>query len=98
MCHLLGNGQYVLLLLLADMEKQKIDIPEELIEICRDMANVARKHGLIKFSGSFTPRTNWGGDISFGWEAGRHGEDGDEIKISSQFTVFTKVSGTQQNI
>lgn len=75
------------------MSEQKIDIPENLIQVCRDIAKVARQNGLLRFNGSFSPRGGWGGDISFSWEAGRHGEESDEIKISSQFFVFTKVNG-----
>lgn len=74
----------------------KIDIPDELQQICKDMAKVARKHGLYKFNGVFRPNTGWAGDVSFTWEAGRHGEDSDSIRISSSFHVHTTVGGTKK--
>lgn len=72
----------------------KIDIPEDLQQVCRDLAKVAQKHGLYELSGRFQPRGEWSGEISFGWTSGRHNEDEDEIRISSQFNVFTRVSGS----
>lgn len=73
-------------------EEQKIDIPEELQEICRDFGKIAQKHGLYRLNGTFRPRSKWGGDINFIWEAGRHNEDSNEIRISSTFNVFTKIT------
>ncbi len=72
---------------------EKIDIPEELIQVCRDMAKVARQHGLTECSGKFKPAGGWNGEVGFSWEAGRHGEDGDQIKVYSNFFLHTKVSG-----
>jgi hypothetical protein len=77
--------------------ENKINIPEDLIQVCRDLAKVAKASGLHSLSGKFTPlHSSWGGDINFSWEAGRHGEDSDQIKITSSFFVFTHVIG--QNI
>ena len=76
------------------MSEEKIEIPEELQQICRDLATVAQKHGLHSLSGNFQPSTNWGGDIHFRWSAGRHGVESDEIGITSNFHVHTKVNRT----
>jgi hypothetical protein len=73
------------------MENEKINIPEDLQQICRDFAEVAIKHNLISFSGKFHPTTNWGGEISFNWSSGRHFADQNEISISTQLFVNTKV-------
>lgn len=73
------------------MEENKINIPEDLQQICRDLAEVAIKHNLYSLSGNFRHRTNWGGDINFGWVAGRHEEDKNQLTVSSQLMVYTKV-------
>ncbi len=75
------------------MIEEKIDIPENIQQICREIAKVAQEQGLDKLSCSFNcyKFSPWGSDIHFQWEMGRHGEDRNEIKISSQFTVFTTV-------
>jgi hypothetical protein len=73
------------------MENEKITIPEDLQQICRDFAAVAIKHELYYFNGSFVPRTNWGGEINFKWSAGRHNVGENELNISTQLFVNTKV-------
>jgi len=73
------------------MKNTEINIPEELQQICRDFAEVAIKHNLYRFTGNFKPRTNWGGEISFSWGAGRHEEDSNELSITTQMFVHTKV-------
>lgn len=73
------------------MENEKVSIPEELQQICRDFAEVAIKHGLYRFNGTFTPRTGWGGEISFGWSSGRHDVEQNELNISTHLFVNTKV-------
>ncbi len=80
------------------MEKVKVDIPENLQNICREIAKIARTHDLNSISGKFQPPYDgsWTGEISFGWEQGRHGEDSGEIRISSQFFVHTKIDEKQK--
>ena len=74
------------------MKEEKINIPEELQEVCRDIAKVAQKHGLRRLSGQFSHRTAWGGNISFVWDSGRHNAESNELSISTQFFVSTKVN------
>lgn len=73
------------------MEKDEITIPEELQQVCRELAEVAQRHGLYKLSGQFRGKGKWGGDVSFAWEAGRHNEDSDQLNITSTFNVWTQV-------
>ena len=63
--------------------KEKINIPEDLQEICRELGKVAQNRGLTSLSGHFNaPNFHpWYGKISFSWEAGRHNEDSNKIKI-----------------
>lgn len=73
--------------------ENKINIPEELQQVCKDLAKVAQKHNLYELRGTFNPRDNsWSRDISFSWKAGRHNEDSDEIDITSSFYVHTRIS------
>lgn len=77
------------------MSENEITIPEELQQVCRDISDVARKHGLLKLSCNFDPSNmhhNWRGQISFSWEQGRHGEDANQLKITSQFYVHTQIN------
>jgi hypothetical protein len=76
----------------------QITIPENIQNICREFAKVAQQYGLNKFSGKFTPDDNlgWGGDVSFSWQQGRHGDDHDEIQIHSEYYVHTKVSASSK--
>lgn len=75
-------------------EQEIIQIPEELQQICRDIAKIAQKHKMVKFHGAFHPRlhqTKWAGEISFRWESGRHEEDSNQLYITSQFFIHTIV-------
>lgn len=80
-------------------ENKKIEIPQDMVYICKELAKVARDKGLHSFSGTFTPdyTNGWRGDISFKWEQGRHGEDSNEIKISSSAWVFTNLTDVKLN-
>lgn len=72
----------------------KIDVPESIVDICREFAAIARKHELKDFSASFNPPFNheWGGKVSFSWEDGRHGEGSNNLCIVSEYRIHTKVN------
>ena len=76
-------------------QKEIVDIPESIQQICKEVAAVAAKNGLYTFSGQFKPVSskhhNWGGNISFHWKAGRHDEDSNQISITSEFYVTTNI-------
>lgn len=73
-------------------KEEKITIPEEVIQICRDMAKVAQQHGLSQYSGEFYPPKYWGGKVGFRWDSGRHGIESNDLTVWSNFNVTTKVS------
>lgn len=79
-------------------DEVKIDIPERHKEFCKAVARLARDHGLYKFSGTFRPgyKDGWQGDISFGWESGRHEEDAGKISIQSQFYVHSHIDTVEK--
>jgi hypothetical protein len=70
-----------------------ITITESHQAFCREVARLARKHGLTNFGGSFRPGygDEWRADISFKWETGRHDEDAGKISIWSQTSVNTSI-------
>lgn len=72
---------------------ETIDIPERHQAFCKAIAKLAAEHGLTSFQGSYKPKYDdgWHADITFGWEAGRHGDTADRIWISSNFHVNTKI-------
>jgi len=79
-------------------EAEIIQIPDELQEICREIARVAKKNNMVSFSGKFHPRlhnTKWSGEISFRWEDFRNSEDANQLYITSQFFVHTIVDSKE---
>lgn len=76
------------------MNTNEITIPENIQDICREFAEIARKHDLIKFSLNFAPsfEMGWGGDVHCFWEWGRHGDGSNVLKIQSSFYVSAHVS------
>lgn len=74
------------------MEKEKINIPEELVQICRELAKVAQSNGLYSLQGEFRHPFEWGSSVGFKWEAGRHNEDAGEITVWSNLQVITRVN------
>lgn len=73
------------------MRNHKVDIPENIQNICKEFAAIAKKHNLHDFTLKFKPSFDdkWGGDVTCWWETGRHGEDMNKLKIASSFIVFT---------
>ena len=74
-------------------EQKKISIPERHQEICRQIAKIAKDNGLTRLSGKYSDYlgNDWDGDISFNWDAGRHGADSNRLYITSEFRVNTLV-------
>jgi hypothetical protein len=71
---------------------KEVEMPEHVIQVCREMGKVAKENGLLEMSGKFRPKRGWGGEVSFSWKAGRHGEDGDHISITTQFFASARLS------
>ena len=73
---------------------EKIDIPEDVQRICREFAKVAIANGLHGFEAKFRPpyTSEWNSDVNISWTAGRHFEDSNQLSISSQLFVNTKVN------
>jgi hypothetical protein len=76
------------------MEENKITIPKELQDICREFAEIARKHDLNHLHLTFsTPFQNpWQADITMQWESGRHGDASNRLYIRSEHRVHTTVT------
>jgi hypothetical protein len=71
----------------------KIEIPLDMQDVANDLALLAQKHGLTRIKGDFTPPifNPWTENIHFFWEAGRHGEDGNRIQVTSEYRKTIKV-------
>jgi hypothetical protein len=71
----------------------EVSIPQRHQEICRELARIAKKHGLQRLIGSYGPSfgDSWSADIAFHWDAGRHGYAENKLTVSSQHFVATKV-------
>lgn len=68
--------------------KEKVEIPAEVKSFALQVARLAAKNGLQKFSGRFKmgwDTSKWREDVQFSWEAGRHNEDAGQIEIFSEF-------------
>lgn len=74
----------------------KIEIPEELQEVCKAIAKVAKEYKLTNLSGKFSPDygSRWRDDVHFNWTSGRHGAESNTLRISSQVWVVTDVETT----
>lgn len=72
-----------------------ITIPENHQAFCKELAALARKHGLRELTVQYTPGFDdpWRHRISLRWDAGRHGEDENKIYITSQVDVNAKIDG-----
>jgi hypothetical protein len=66
-------------------------IPEQQIQICRELAAIALKYELTRMTVQYSPGHNFqfGPDIHMSWEWGRHGEDGGKMRIESTVRVHT---------
>jgi hypothetical protein len=60
-------------------------IPKDLQEFARELGELAQKHGLHRLHGEFSPglRSKWNNNVTFYWEAGRHGDAAHKISLSS---------------
>lgn len=71
----------------------QIEIPEEIQEICRQFAKVARDNGLRDLHCSFNPGfdSKWRPKIEMSWEQGRHGSDKNMLYIASTHHVHANI-------
>lgn len=71
-----------------------VAIPDGLQQFARELAELARKHDLRTIEGSFTPGMDhaWNERVTFTWKAGRHGEDGYSIQLSSMHIAHVRAS------
>lgn len=73
--------------------ENKVEIPAEVKSFALQVARLAAKNGLQKFTGRFSmgwDKSKWREDVHFSWEAGRHNEDAGKIEIFSEFREHLK--------
>lgn len=76
----------------------KIEIPEDIQEICRKIAKTAAECKLHSFKATFSPKSSPTGfaDIHMHWEAGRHNEDHNRLFITSECRVHTTINDSKE--
>lgn len=75
-------------------EVKPVRIPAEATEFAKELSALCRKHNLYKISGEFRldMRSAWSEPVAFSWEMGRHGEDGFQVTLTSQFRQWVKAN------
>ncbi len=83
-------------------EEKKHRIPEQYIELCKEIGALAKKHGLSEISGKFDDssrygpkekeKETWNGSIQFSWSQGRHGAESDRIHLQSNMRLTTEIT------
>lgn len=68
-------------------------IPKKHVDFCKAVAKLAADAGVNEFSMSFKPAfdDSWRDSINVSWSSGRHGDEMDQVRISSNVQVFEKV-------
>jgi hypothetical protein len=76
------------------MSNENTVIPDEYVEFCKEVAKMAAKLQLYRMSMSIQPGydSTWRSNITMSWASGRHGDEAEQVRISSQVDVFTKVN------
>lgn len=74
----------------------KPEIPEEIKNIAREFAEVAKKNSINEFKGTFRVfGMGWDNEVHISWNAGRHNEDSNDLKITSEFRELIYVKENQ---
>ena len=70
-----------------------MELPKNLQQFCKDIAKVAREHGISTLEGKFHPGfdNDWSTTVHFNWKQGRHGAESGRIHMSSEQTITTKI-------
>lgn len=70
-------------------------IPERYIQFAREVARLAMKYQLRSFDLNIHPGyedyAEWRDMICIGWKQGRHGEDSNDLRLSSAVQRFSQV-------
>lgn len=72
---------------------QEFVIPDEYVDLCKQVAKLCAKANLNRASFQFTPGydSTWHDPIQMNWDSGRHGGDMGEVRINSTVQINTKV-------
>lgn len=68
-------------------------IPENLIQVCRELADVARKHKLTRMAVTFDPNVfdDWNSTVEATWQSGRHDDQSGTVRIRTQHYLHTQI-------
>lgn len=81
----------------TNLNEKDLEVPVDLIEVCREIAAVAHKHSLSNFTGRFNPGFGnpWRNEVTFHWEQGRHGADAMRLRIDTAAHITTTIDGKE---
>lgn len=70
------------------------EIPEPVQQFARELAALAKKHGLWEITGEFRGGADygWNHPVNFRWQHGRHGAEADGIRLWSTIPTYVTVS------
>jgi hypothetical protein len=68
---------------------EAIVIPEKYVELCKEVARLAKEADLNSAGLTLTPGfdSDWRHPIRMNWQSGRHGEESARVIITSEVTV-----------
>lgn len=71
-----------------------IVIDEQIQAFARELAQLAQKYDIRRINGSILPGLDhkWRNEIHFVWTAGRHGEDGYVVNLSTSQDVQVRLT------
>ena len=77
---------------------QETTIPTKYVDLCEQVAKLAREAGLRCLGLTFTPGfgSEWNYPIQLHWEDGRHGESSRRFVVTSQVTLRAEVRHNDQ--
>lgn len=80
------------------MEQETI-IPAKYVDLCEQVARLAKAAGLRSVGMTFTPGfdSGWNHPVQLHWEDGRHGESSRRFVVTSQVTVRAEVRPNTRN-
>lgn len=76
------------------MNNEETVIPAEYVEFGKQVARLAEKLNLSRWSMNITPGfygPKWDNNISVNWDSGRHSDSANKLFISSEVTVHAEI-------
>lgn len=74
------------------------DLPDTVTSFARELAALCAKHQLIEFTGTYSLgwKSNTWGQMQFAWQAGRHGDESQLIRLHLEKRVTLDVEANAE--